>query len=650
MATDKLINSTQGADIIDKLDDIADKIHNVNYGLETTSAGVVQMAGYQKSSETTPGAISKGDTVNQAMGKLEKRIDNDEAALAGKQATLTTEQLAAVNSGIDSTKVGQIATNQSNISSLQANTVPNTRTVNSKSLSSDITLTAADVGAIATTAKGAASGVAELDANGKVPSAQLPSYVDDVLEYSSKSSFPATGETGKIYVDTSTNKTYRWSSSAYVEISESLALGETSSTAYRGDRGKAAYDHSQITSGNPHNVTKSDVGLSNVGNFKAVSTVASQGLTDTEKSNARTNIGAGTGNGTYSKPSGGIPKTDLASAVQTSLGKADTALQSFTETDPTVPSWAKASSKPSYNSDEISDTNRTHKFATSAQLNQISTNQANAIHVLNKSGKNLLELNWKVIKQYNTSGTWIGNRYTVSGVMFTFNDDMSITISGKATSNINVVLAVYTDYTLDNWKMLDGNKLTGCPSGGAWNKYALKLQMTDSPWSTAAQDTGSGSTIYTSDIPSNAAMVALYLSVYSGYPSSSMTFKPMVITPGDNDIDSSYVPHSLNDYWLTMALYQIRDMLTAQQISPCDFNTLTKQGTYLINQNGSTNLPWSRGEQIYLTVIRPLGYDTGAQYVMQIGRAINYPQEYCVRYKYQGTWTGWYSYTGTLLS
>lgn len=38
--------------------------------------------------------------------------------------------------------------------------------------------------------------------------------------------------------------------------------------------------------------------------------------------------------GTYSKPSGGIPKTDLASAVQTSLGKADTALQSYTETDP----------------------------------------------------------------------------------------------------------------------------------------------------------------------------------------------------------------------------------------------------------------------------------------------------------------------------
>ena len=57
--------------------------------------------------------------------------------------------------------------------------------------------------------------------------------------------------------------------------------------------------------------------------------------------------------GAYSLPSGGVPKNDLASAVQTSLGKADTALQSFTETDPTVPSWAKAQSKPSYTASEV---------------------------------------------------------------------------------------------------------------------------------------------------------------------------------------------------------------------------------------------------------------------------------------------------------
>lgn len=87
--------------------------------------------------------------------------------------------------------------------------------------------------------KGANGGVATLGSDGKVPSSQLPSYVDDVLEYTSKSLFPTSGETGKIYVDTTTNITYRWSGTTYVEISSSLALGETSSTAYSGDKGKA---------------------------------------------------------------------------------------------------------------------------------------------------------------------------------------------------------------------------------------------------------------------------------------------------------------------------------------------------------------------------------------------------------------------------
>ena len=96
---------------------------------------------------------------------------------------------------------------------------------------------------IAATQKGAANGVAELDSSGKVPSTQLPSYVDDVLEHTAKSNFPSTGEAGKIYVDTSTNLAYRWGGSAYTEISPSIALGTTSSTAFRGDYGNTAYTH-----------------------------------------------------------------------------------------------------------------------------------------------------------------------------------------------------------------------------------------------------------------------------------------------------------------------------------------------------------------------------------------------------------------------
>lgn len=90
--------------------------------------------------------------------------------------------------------------------------------------------------------KGQPSGLAELDSTGKVPAAQLPSYVDDVLEYSTKAQFPQTGETGKIYVAKDTNLTYRWTGTQYLEISQSLALGETSSTAYPGDKGKTNRD------------------------------------------------------------------------------------------------------------------------------------------------------------------------------------------------------------------------------------------------------------------------------------------------------------------------------------------------------------------------------------------------------------------------
>ena len=114
----------------------------------------------------------------------------------------------------------------------------------------------ADTHKVDKTKVGAAGGVASLDAGGLVPSSQLPSYVDDVLEYPSPGDFPSTGEEGKIYVTKDTNLTYRWSGTGYVEISKSLALGETSSTAYRGDRGKAAYDHSQVRDGsNPHRTT-----------------------------------------------------------------------------------------------------------------------------------------------------------------------------------------------------------------------------------------------------------------------------------------------------------------------------------------------------------------------------------------------------------
>lgn len=165
------------------------------------------------------------------------------------------------------------------------NKVPITCEINGHALSTNITLTKGDVGLgnvdnttdadkpvstatqaalnlkMNSSARGAANGVASLDENSKIPAAQLPSYVDDIIEgYYHEGTFyneiahtsVINGESGKIYVDLTENgprQVYRWSGSAYVAIPIGLALGETSSTAYAGDRGAAAYAHAVTNKG-----------------------------------------------------------------------------------------------------------------------------------------------------------------------------------------------------------------------------------------------------------------------------------------------------------------------------------------------------------------------------------------------------------------
>lgn len=143
--------------------------------------------------------------------------------------------------------------------------------------------------------KGNPNGYAELDGTGKVPAAQLPSYVDDVLEYANLAAFPGAGETGIIYIAVDTNIAYRWTGSAYTAMSSNLALGETSATAYRGDRGKTAYDHSQVITGNPHAVTFAQLG-------SKPTTIAGFGITNA-----------------YTKTEIGNPETNFVTVFETAL-------------------------------------------------------------------------------------------------------------------------------------------------------------------------------------------------------------------------------------------------------------------------------------------------------------------------------------------
>ena len=144
-----------------------------------------------------------------------------------------------------------------------------------------------------------------------------------------EANLPTTGIIdGAIYVCTDSGKTYLGTSSTTMVP---LNIVEASS-----NNGKIKINGTDVNvythpgSGtNPHGTTKTDVGLGNVGNFKAVSTVANQGLTDTEKSNARANIGAGTSNltiGTTSTTAAAGNHTHTTS-IATSTGTSQITLQ-----------------------------------------------------------------------------------------------------------------------------------------------------------------------------------------------------------------------------------------------------------------------------------------------------------------------------------
>ena len=183
---------------------------------------------------TNKNAIATLNGADNVTGSVAKKIKDAIGALDVTDNAVTNNFVTAVSETDGKIKVSRAVPTIANVSGL-------TEALNKK---------------IETSQLGVASGVATLGTDGKILTSQLPSYVDDVIEgYKSGADFyedsahtadkKITGESGKIYVDLHTNVTYRWSGTAYVEISASLALGETASTAYRGDRGAIAYNHSQ---------------------------------------------------------------------------------------------------------------------------------------------------------------------------------------------------------------------------------------------------------------------------------------------------------------------------------------------------------------------------------------------------------------------
>ena len=245
-----------------------DGTENVQLQLTLANIAALSAGTYCKVTVNAKGQVTAGTTLE--ISDLPDSIPTSKISGLGTAS--------AANTGTASGNVPVIQSNGTLLASLLPDLsglyVPVSATVNGKLVSGNPTLTADDVGAIPASAKGAASGVAELDSTGKVPVAQLPSYVDDVINayiVSGAEAFSSgwlsasdggsalTPDPSVIYVVLSSgqyqNLTFRWSGTVYVEISPSLALGETASTAFPGDKGLVAYNHALVTSGNPHGVT-----------------------------------------------------------------------------------------------------------------------------------------------------------------------------------------------------------------------------------------------------------------------------------------------------------------------------------------------------------------------------------------------------------
>ncbi len=269
----------------------------------------------------------------------------------------------------------------------------------------------ADEGHAAYGWKGNPGGTAELDENGKVLSSQLPSYVDDVLEYPTMSDFPATGESGKIYIAIDTNLSYRWSGSGYSEISPSLALGETASTAYRGDRGKIAYDHAT----DPNRLTTAK----NSGLYKI-------GVTE------RGHVSGATP----------VEKTDITALGIAAVEDIPTVPTISTDIDADKASNTKtASPKAVYDHVPNLAVNAKTEAKTDQEIVFRKTNvswPAKAALLKKLKGKTLVWNQLVLISE-------IGASRSESGITITNNNDGSVTISGTATADVPFRMVLFYD-------------------------------------------------------------------------------------------------------------------------------------------------------------------------------------------------------------
>ncbi len=416
--------------------------------------------------------------------------------------------------------------------------------------------TASEVGAVATTSVGVANGVAELDSTGKVPSAQLPSYVDAVVEgylyngafyEDAQHTIAITPSTGVIYVDLVSNNTYRWGGSAYAEISESLALGETSTTAYRGDHGKANADaitaikdgttidsFGDVETALADKISKSQTAglVKNDGTIDTTTYVSDiSGKADKVTSATNGNFAGLDNNGNITDS--GSKASDFLTSHQDISGKADKV------TSATSGDFAGLDA----NGNLTDSGKKASDFATPSDVQ-------NVYETMGANGaKNLLRV-LPVVATKEQNGITFTVYRNADGQLTKI--DVDGTASALAYLPLYATNGTYYDAEFIGKRVI----LTGCPAGGSTDTYFIDAYRagTKDGASGTYDDTGSGVEFnWLNDGSGTAAN--LTINIKQGTHLDHAEFYPMVRLA--TDPDSTFVPYAMTNKQLTSSVQSL---------------------------------------------------------------------------------------------
>lgn len=488
-------------------------------------------------------------------------------------------------------------------------------------------LTASRLGYIPSTEKGAHSGVAELDSTGKVPSSQLPSYIDDVIDgyyndtdgkFYEDSSYTTeiVGQSGIIYISVDTNIQYRWTGTTFAALGGALQLGETSSTAYRGDRGKTAYDHSQITDGsNPHNTTADNI------NLKVPIPALSGSKLDVEstlygintelgkkadKVNGATNghLAGLDSNGNLTDS--GVVANDVIQKVTTATGLLkDDGTVDTTEYQPktlAVPIQTLSGSQLTVETalDGINNDVVKTFIGTQAQWDALSLTDKQKYEICNITDDGSTDNVYTVGEvdalldeklSYADNGIlgaknlWIPTRATSSGsgLTWTSDEDGIITVTGQNTGQSSYYINILNHLILPKGTYI----FSGCPTNSLnMSLFVRPNSTTQAIW---GQDDGDSPKVMT--LTEDTDLMG-YIRVGEGVNVDTQVFKPM-ITLGSDTLSNyaNFSPYTMTNRELTdktkdVAVTEVKSSLDSTYVSSCSsFRYLVKNGICFVYIN-----------------------------------------------------------------